>query len=71
MEVNMPDIAGPIGLLKCVAAVKQLHSGDRLSVIVRDEDIYAALVKILEKDAGCCLVLNERPEGHLMRVTRI
>ena len=71
MELNMPDIAGPIGLLKCVAAVKQLHTGDRLSVIVRDEDIYAALVKILGKDAGCRLRLDEMPDGHRMRVTRL
>ena len=70
MELNMPDITGPIGLLKCVAAVKQLHIGDKLSVIVRDEDIYAALVKILAKDADCRLISDEMPEGHRMRVTR-
>lgn len=71
MELNMPDIAGPIGLLKCVAALGQLQTGDVLAVSVLDADVYAALVKIFGNDGGCRVFLEETAEGHRMVVTKI
>ena len=70
MERNMPDIAGPVGMLKCMAALRQLPSGDCLSFTVRDQDVYAALMKILSKDTGCRITLEATPEGHRMMVTK-
>jgi TusA-related sulfurtransferase len=70
MELNMPDIAGPLGLMKCIAALKQLQAGDILSVTVRDKDVHAALVKVVGNDAGCRMVMQACPEGHHMRVTK-
>ena len=70
MERNMPDIAGPVGMLKCMAALRQLASGDSLSFTVRDQDVYAALMKILSNDTGCRIALEAAPEGHRMVVTK-
>lgn len=70
MERNMPDIAGPVGMLKCIAALRQLPTGDSLLVTIRDADVYAALVKILSNDAGCRIALEATPEGHRMLVTK-
>lgn len=71
MELNMPDIAGPIGLLKCVAALRQLQTGDVLSFTVLDADVYAALVKIFDNDGRCRVCLQEIPAGHHMVVTKV
>jgi len=70
MERNMPDIAGPIGMLKCMAALRQLPVGDSLSFTVGDADVYAALVKILSNDAGCRLALETSLKGHRVMVTK-
>lgn len=66
----MPDIAGPVGMLKCIAALRHLPTGESLSVTIRDADVYAALVKILSNDAGCRIALETTPEGHRMLVTK-
>jgi hypothetical protein len=66
----MPDIVGPVGMLKCMAALKQLPAGDSLSFTVGDADVYAALVKILSNDAGCRIALEATPEGHRIVVTK-
>ena len=70
MERNMPDIAGPVGMLKCMAALRQLASGDSLSFTVRDQDVYAALMKILSNHTGCRIVWEATPEGYRMMVTK-
>jgi TusA-related sulfurtransferase len=70
MEQKMPDIVGPVGMLKCMAALRQLPIGDSLSVTVRDADVYAALVKILSKDDGCRIALEATLEGHRLMVTK-
>jgi len=70
MEFEMPDIAGLIGLLKCMAAINQLKAGDTLAVTIRDADILAVLEKILDNDEGCRLMMQTRPEGHYMQVTK-
>jgi len=70
MEQKMPDIVGPVGMLKCMAALRQLPTGDSLLVTVRDADVYAALVKILSNDAGCRIALEATLEGHRMMVTK-
>jgi len=70
MKRNMPDIAGPVGMLKCMAALRQLPVGDSLSFTIRDADVYAALMKILGNDARCRIALEETLEGHRMMVTK-
>jgi hypothetical protein len=70
MERNMPDIAGPVGMLKCLAALRQLPPGDSLGFTVRDADVYAALVKVLSNDAGCRITWEATPEGHRLTVTK-
>jgi hypothetical protein len=70
MERNMPDIAGPVGMLKCMAALRRLPSGDSLSFTVRDADVYTALMKILSNDTGCRIALETTPQGHRMMVTK-
>ncbi len=57
-------------MLKCMAALRQLASGDSLSFTVRDQDVYAALMKILGNDTGCRIALEATPEGHRMMVTK-
>jgi hypothetical protein len=71
MDVNLPDIAGPIGMLKCLAALRQLPAGNALSFTVRDGDAYAALLKIFSRKAGCRLTTEETAEGHHMIVRKL
>jgi hypothetical protein len=71
MDVNLPDIAGPIGMLKCLAALRQLPAGDALSFTVRDADAYSTLVKVFSRDAGCRMTIEEIEEGHHMIVRKL
>ena len=71
MDVNLPDIAGPIGMLKCLAALRQLPAGDAVVFTVRDADAYQTLVKIFSRDARCRMTTEETAEGHLMIIRRL
>ena len=71
MDVNLPDIAGPIGMLKCLAALRQLPAGSALSFTVRDADAYSTLVKVFNRDAGCRMTIEETAEGHHMVVRKL
>jgi hypothetical protein len=71
MDVKLPDIAGPIGMLKCLAAFRQLPAGGALSFFVRDADAYATLAKVFGRDAGCRMTIEETTEGCHMIVRKI
>jgi hypothetical protein len=71
MNHNISDVTGLVGLFKCTAALKQLPSGDTLCFTVCDPDVYEALVRIIEKDAQCRMVVADIPKGRRMRVTKI
>ena len=66
MDVNLPGIAGPIGMLKCLAEFRQLPAGDALSFMVLDVDAYQTLAKIFSRDAGYRMTIEETAEGHHM-----
>jgi hypothetical protein len=71
MDVRLPDITGPIGMLKCLAALKRLPAGGALSFMVRDSDAYRTLAKIFDEDAGCRMTIEETAEGHHMIVRKL
>ena len=71
MEVNLPDIAGPIGMLKCLAALRQLPAGGALCFTVRDAEAYSALVRIFSRDARCRVAVEETAQGHHMIVRKL
>jgi len=71
MDVNLPDIAGPIGMLKCLAALRTLPAGDAVAFTVRDADTYHTLVKIFSQDARCRMTTEETAQGHYMVVRKL
>ena len=71
MNVILPDITGPIGMLKCLAALRQLPAGGALSFTVRDADTCSTLVKVFSRDAGCRMTIEETREGHHMIVRKL
>ena len=71
MDVHLPDIAGPIGMLKCLAALRHLPAGSALSFTVRDADAFGALVKVFSRDAGCRMTIEETAEGQRMVVRKL
>ena len=71
MQHVMPNIAGLVDLLKSRAAINRLPSGDTLCLIVRDADVYGALVRIVGNDAQCRMNISEIPDGHRLTVTKI
>jgi len=70
MDIRLPDITGPIGMLKCLAALRQLPAGDALAFTVRDSDVYRTLAKVFSRDAGCCMTIEETAEGHHMIIRK-
>jgi TusA-related sulfurtransferase len=71
MDISLPDITGPIGMLKCLAELRQLPAGDALSFTVRDSDAYRTLAKIFSRDTGCRMTIEEIEEGHHMIVRKL
>lgn len=71
MDVNLPDIAGPIGMLKCLAALRPLPAGDAVVFTVRDADVYQTLVKIFSRDTRYRMTTEETAEGHHMIIRRL
>ncbi|MBL0716121.1 MAG: hypothetical protein JJV98_20745 [Desulfosarcina sp.] len=66
----MPDIVGPIGLLKCAAALKQMQAGETIELKVIDPDVFSALVRIIGNYPGCAMTLEQIPEGHRIIVRK-
>ena len=47
MEINLAGVFGPIGLLKCHAAINAMAAGQRLSIVLDDPGVVAHLTEIL------------------------